>query len=95
MRNLSLIKNKIKAAYGFTLLEVTAVTAILTIALLGISSLVIQNLQAHNYNHNFLIASMLSQEGLELVRNIRDDNWHKSSEMMDIEDEIDTSQDEK
>ena len=79
MRNLSLMKNKIKAVAGFTLLEITVVTAILVIALLGISSLVIQNLQAQNYNHNFLIASMLSQEGLELVRNIRDDNWHNNN----------------
>jgi len=62
---------------GFTILEVTVALGILTMGLLGISSLIVQNLQAQNINQNYLIASMLAQEGAELVRNKRDYNWLK------------------
>ena len=60
---------------GFSLIEVLTVISVVTIGLLGLISLVIQNIQVQNVNKNFLVASMLSQEGLELVRNIRDKNW--------------------
>jgi prepilin-type N-terminal cleavage/methylation domain-containing protein len=65
------IKNK----KGFTLLEIMAVLSVISIGMLGILSLVIQNTQAQNINQSYLVASMLAQEGLELVRNIRDENW--------------------
>ena len=48
---------------------------ILTIGMLGVSSLVLQNIRVQAVNRDNLIASMLAQEGLELVRNIRDNNW--------------------
>lgn len=60
---------------GFSLLEVILVISIVTIGLLGVFSLVAQNIQVQNVNKNYLVASMLAQEGLELVRNIRDTNW--------------------
>lgn len=60
---------------GFTLMEVTVVMAIVTIGMLGVSSLVVQNIQTENVNKNYLVASMLAQEGIELIRNIRDANW--------------------
>jgi hypothetical protein len=52
-----------------------AVLSVISIGMLGIVSLVIQNMQAQNVNQSYLVASMLAQEGLELVRNIRDENW--------------------
>lgn len=64
---------------GFSIMELVVSTAIIAIGLLGVSSLVIQNLQVKNINKNQLIASMLAQEGLELVRNVRDDNWLSQS----------------
>lgn len=48
---------------------------IIAIGLVGVLSLVIQNIQAQYINKNILIASGLAQEGLELVRNQRDTNW--------------------
>jgi Tfp pilus assembly protein PilV len=60
---------------GFSVVELVVTTTIIVMGLLGISSLVIQNLQVENVNKNQLVASMLAQEGLELVRNIRDENW--------------------
>lgn len=60
---------------GFTLIEIIVVIGIITIAMMGISSLVLQNIRSQTISSNYLIASMLAQEGLELVRNHRDSNW--------------------
>lgn len=60
---------------GFSLIEVTVSIYIITMGLLGLISLVNQNLQVQYINKNSIIASELAQEGLELVRNVRDDNW--------------------
>jgi prepilin-type N-terminal cleavage/methylation domain-containing protein len=69
-----MIKNNKK---GFTLLEVMLALGVITIGLMGVSSLVLQNIQVQDINKNYLVASMLAQEGLELVRNIRDTNFLK------------------
>jgi prepilin-type N-terminal cleavage/methylation domain-containing protein len=60
---------------GFTLLEIIAVVFIITLGLLGIMSLVNQNVQVGYVNQNRIVASQLCQEGLELARNVRDNNW--------------------
>lgn len=60
---------------GFTILEVIVVMLIISLGLLGIISLTTQNIRVQYINKNNLIASQLAQEGLELVRNIRDTNW--------------------
>lgn len=60
---------------GFTLVEVMVVVSIAVVGLLGISSLSMQNIQVQNINNDELVASMLAQEGVELMRNIRDNNW--------------------
>lgn len=66
-------KNKQKN--GFSLVEVVVAVGIMAIGMVGVLSLVIQNIQVQSVNKNFLIASMLAQEGLELTRNTRDANW--------------------
>lgn len=63
-----------KRQSGFSILEVVIAIFIITMGLIGILSLMGQNLQAKYVNKNGLIASMLAQEGLELVRNKRDNN---------------------
>ena len=67
--------SKVNCQHGFSIIEVIAAVGILTIGLVGVSSLMFQNIQVQQVNYNNLIASMLAQEGLELVRNIRDKNW--------------------
>ncbi len=60
---------------GFSLIEIIAVIFIISIGLIGVLSLVTQNIQVKNFNEDVLVASQLAQEGLELTRNIRDENW--------------------
>lgn len=60
---------------GFSLIEILAVLFVISMALLGIVSLINQNIQVQSINKNNLIASSLAQEGIELIRNVRDTNW--------------------
>ncbi len=62
---------------GISILEVVVAILIITMGMVGVLSLVIQNIQAQYINKNILIATGLAQEGLELVRNVRDLNWLK------------------
>lgn len=69
------MKYKFSKGKGFTIMEVLIVVFIVEMGLIGVLSLIIQNIQAQYVNRNTLIASQLAQEGIELVRNIRDNNW--------------------
>ena len=60
---------------GFGLIEVTISIYILIMGLLGIMSLLHQSQKAQYANENTLVAAQLAQEGIELVRNVRDNNW--------------------
>ncbi len=60
---------------AFSVFEMIITIAIISIGLLGLISLNTQNIKVEYVNKNSLIASMLAQEGLELVRNKRDNNW--------------------
>ena len=64
-----------KKQKAFTLLEVIVALGIITMGILGVFSLVVQTTQVQVTNKNHLIASMLAQEGIELVRQIRDENY--------------------
>ena len=57
------------------MLEVMLSIFILTTAVVGSFSLIQQTLQASSLNQSKLIAYYLGQEGIEIVRNIRDNNW--------------------
>lgn len=60
---------------GFTLAEVVIGVAILSIVLIGITTLTITSIRANEANIHRLTAYYLAQEGLEGVRTIRDSNW--------------------
>lgn len=63
---------------GFSLVEIIIILFIIAIGLLGVLSLIIQNIQSQSYNKNNLIAYQLAQEGVELIRMVRDSNWRQS-----------------
>ena len=75
MLTINFKKNLILNQNGFSMMEMIVVLSIFTIGLLGVASLMLQTMQAEAVNAGYLKASMFAQEGLELVRGYRDDNW--------------------
>jgi type II secretory pathway pseudopilin PulG len=71
------IQSKVKLLNNrsFTLLEVILAIAVLTAATAGVFSLIIQTFASASLNQSKLVAAYLAQEGLEIIRNIRDSNW--------------------
>lgn len=65
-----------RPAAAFTLIEVIAVLFVISLGLLGVLSLIVQNIQSQSINKNTLIAYQLAQEGIELIRKTRDTNWN-------------------
>lgn len=63
---------------GFTLLETLVALFILSIAITGAFAVISYNLSSANSIKNGFIASGLAQEGMEVVRNVRDSDWFAS-----------------
>ena len=63
--------NKIRTR-GFTLVETLVSLAIFASAIVGMIVITSQGINDTNYAKNKLVATALSQEGIEMVRNIRD-----------------------
>jgi hypothetical protein len=59
---------------GFTLIEVLALIAILLLGLVGILAATTFTYRSLGSSEDVLTASLLAQEGLEIVRNVRDNN---------------------
>jgi len=74
-----IITNNRKA---FSLIEVITVLFVVSLGLIGVLSLIVQNVKSQSVNKDNLIAYQLAQEGIELVRNVRDSNW-KSGQAWD------------
>jgi len=64
-----------KKTKGFTLLEMLISVAIITIGALGVFSAVAKFSQQAQQERENLVAAYLGQEGIEIVKNIRDTNW--------------------
>jgi prepilin-type N-terminal cleavage/methylation domain-containing protein len=67
------IKNGFKK--GFTVIEVMVALFIIVTGIVGISGLLSQTVASSSLVSSKLIAGYLAQEGIEIVRNIRDSNW--------------------
>lgn len=63
---------------GFSIVEIMTVLFVVSIGMVGVLSLIIQNIQSQSVNKGALIAYQLAQEGIELVRYTRDSNWAAS-----------------
>lgn len=60
---------------GFTLIETVAVLFVVSVGLIGVLSLIVQNIQSQNLSKHNIISYQLAQEGVEFVRKVRDTNW--------------------
>ena len=61
---------------AFTLIETLMSLFILSVALVGAFAVIMSNNKSASFIKNSFIASGLAQEGMEVVRNIRDSDWH-------------------
>jgi len=64
-----------KKKSAFSIIEIMAVVFIVTIGMVGMMNLIGQSIRVQRLNEHTLVAYQLAQEGIELVRVIRDDNW--------------------
>jgi len=60
---------------GFSLLEVIIAIFVITIGIIGVANLISYSISGVAVAKSQIIAAALAQEGLEIVRNIRDSNW--------------------
>ncbi|MCR4322614.1 MAG: type II secretion system GspH family protein [Candidatus Azambacteria bacterium] len=73
MQKLNSKKNKLQR--GFTLLESMVAIAIFTMGISTAVFVITQSISVGTRTKNKIIAANLTQEGIEVVRNIRDRNW--------------------
>ena len=66
------MKNNKKA---FSIIEVLIGIFIFTLWMTGIYAIISSTLRVNDFNENYIIASNLAREQLELVRNVRDSNY--------------------
>jgi len=64
---------------GFTLIEALSAIFVITIGLISGITLITRTISFMSLGSAKLTASYLAQEGIEIVRNIRDNNWLDSS----------------
>lgn len=64
-----------KPKAAFSLIEIMAVLLIVSLGMVGMVNLATQSIQAQTINRGSIVAYQLAQEGLEIVRQIRDTNW--------------------
>lgn len=60
---------------GFTIIEVLIAVVMIALTIVSITLLVVDTIGANSANLKNFQAAQLSQEGLEIVRNMRDSNW--------------------
>ena len=68
-------KNKKKYFSGFSLLESMLAVFVVTGGMLVVITLISKSLVDSLDSRDQVIASLLAEEGIELVRNVRDNNW--------------------
>ena len=75
----SKIKNLVSRVSGETLIEIMIAVSVLMIALAPASALYIDSIKSTAANRDYLIVEALAEEGIELVKNIRDTNFLRFS----------------
>jgi len=60
---------------GFTLMEAVVAIFVIITGIVGVMTLVTYTITSAQISKDKLIAAYLAQEGIEIVRNIRDTNW--------------------
>ncbi len=77
MKNNYKEQSYLKSSPGFTLMEVMLSVSILSMGIVASFALIASSMAKFSSASNKIIASNLAQDGIERVRNVRDDNWLK------------------
>jgi prepilin-type N-terminal cleavage/methylation domain-containing protein len=64
---------------GFTLIEMVVSVFIITVAVVSIVQATTKHIQQTKFEKEAYVAALLGQEGIEIIKNIRDTNWVISS----------------
>ncbi len=78
-KSINMRLNLRKKSSAFSIIEIMAVVFIVAIGMIGMMNLIGQSIRVQRLNEHTLIAYQLAQEGIELVRVIRDNNWLSAS----------------
>jgi len=73
----------LKQQKGFTIVEIITVLFVISLGLVGVLSIIVQNISSQSFNKTGIIAYQLAQEGIELVRHTRDTNFKELSDFDD------------
>lgn len=87
---------QINNCQGFTILEMVIVASVILIGIIGVLALVERTLKLRSINEKYLIGVQLAQEGIELARYLRNDNWMAitdptQSEAADFDEDLNDS----
>ncbi len=75
-----MIKTATQKEKGVTLLELMITIFVISVGIVGTFGLIERTIQSASIARSRLVAVYLAQEGIELVRNVRDDNLVKGEE---------------
>lgn len=78
------ITNKLEKERGFSIMEVMVSAFVLFVGLTAVLTLMAANIKNSIGARDIIIASELAQEGIELVRNVRDNNFVNDINAFDI-----------
>jgi len=73
-----MLNKTFKLSRGFTLLEVIIAIFIISVGVGGVAKLVPSLIVGASVNQSRLVAAYLAQEGIEIIRNVRDTRWLKN-----------------
>jgi len=69
-------KAYLKKNSGYTILEVLISISVIVIGISAVMTLVVSNIAVNAKSLDYLVATNLAREGIEMVRNQRDANWY-------------------
>lgn len=74
---------------AFSLIEVIISIFVFTLWVMSVYAIIVSTTQVNDYNKNYIIASNLAREQLELIRNIRDTNYKNIQNYNQIDPNLD------
>jgi type II secretory pathway pseudopilin PulG len=75
MNFIKIKKNNFSSSSGFTIVEAMIAAVVISVGLIGVLTLCTMSMKLGRISLNRVIAANLAQEGIEVIRSMRDDIW--------------------